>query len=62
MSTEALQVSAMGPLEEWIASYDKSYPYQKPFEQAKDDPIVIVHSSGSTGDAPVLRVVGTNQF
>lgn len=25
------------------------YPYQKSFEEARDDPIVVLHSSGSTG-------------
>lgn len=33
-----------------IASYDRPYPYLKTYEEAKSDPILILHSSGSTGE------------
>lgn len=28
------------------------YPYEKSFEEARSDPIVVLHSSGSTGETP----------
>jgi len=27
------------------------YPYVKTYEEAKDDPILVMHTSGTTGDA-----------
>lgn len=31
-------------------SQPEHYPYQKSFEEARNDPIVVLHSSGSTGN------------
>lgn len=37
--------------EEMMTSSPPHYPYTKTFEEAKNDPIVVLHSSGSTGRA-----------
>lgn len=34
------------------------YPYTKAFEEAKDDPIIILHSSGSTGQSTESKYTG----
>lgn len=33
------------------------YPYEKSFEEARNDPIVVLHSSGSTGE---IRATASN--
>lgn len=33
-------------------SQAEHYPYEKSFEEARSDPIVVLHSSGSTGETP----------
>lgn len=37
------------PLDHWINAFTEKFPYTKTFEEAKWDPILYVHSSGSTG-------------
>ena len=37
-------------LEELLQEEDvPPYPYEKPYEEAKNDPIFVLHTSGSTG-------------
>lgn len=35
-----------------LDSETEHYPYEKSFEEARNDPIVVLHSSGSTGETP----------
>ena len=42
----------MPSLDELLESSPKHYPYIKHFEEVEDDPIIIVHTSGSTGKVP----------
>lgn len=35
-----------------LDSQPEHYPYEKSFEEARNDPIVVLHSSGSTGETP----------
>ena len=35
--------------DEMLNSTVEHYPYDKEFSEAKDDPVVVLHSSGSTG-------------
>ncbi|KAI1505473.1 acetyl-CoA synthetase-like protein [Biscogniauxia marginata] len=44
-----LRIHKVLPLEELIRSDAKHYPFDKEYEDAKWDPILILHSSGSTG-------------
>lgn len=37
------------PEEQWFKSQHKGYPYEKTFKESKWDPVVVLHSSGSTG-------------
>lgn len=37
-------------LEELVREISRPYPYTKTFEEAKDDPLITLHTSGSTGD------------
>ena len=39
----------IGPFDQWIDAYTTPYPYVKSFEDARFDPVVVLHSSGSTG-------------
>ena len=52
------QILSLGPTvqNETVASFDEMldstashYPYDKGFSEAEDDPVVVLHSSGSTG-------------
>lgn len=45
----ALEVTTVQPLSHWIDAFVKPYPYTKSYEDAKWDPIAVLHSSGSTG-------------
>ena len=36
-------------------SQAKRYPYQKGFDEARNDPILVLHSSGSTGETQGLH-------
>jgi acyl-CoA synthetase (AMP-forming)/AMP-acid ligase II len=49
-ATDALECATIAPLDDWIASYIEPFPFTKGYEEAKDDPIIVLHSSGSTGN------------
>jgi thioester reductase-like protein len=44
-----LQMHAIQPLESLLQLRSPHYPYKKSYEEAKWDPVLILHSSGSTG-------------
>ncbi|KFZ02077.1 hypothetical protein V500_00445 [Pseudogymnoascus sp. VKM F-4518 (FW-2643)] len=46
---EGLQVVEVPDLEEMINTPSKPYLYNKTWEEAKDDVVVVIHTSGSTG-------------
>ena len=37
-----------------LESHPKRYPYHKSFSEARNDPILVLHSSGSTGETQDL--------
>lgn len=40
----------VGSVEEWLSSEDaKPFPYGKTWDEARWDPLVVLHTSGSTG-------------
>ncbi|KAI1299559.1 hypothetical protein F5Y03DRAFT_248114 [Xylaria venustula] len=45
-----MQAIESGPLENWFPEEDvEPFPYTKTFEEAERDPVVVLHTSGSTG-------------
>ncbi|KAF2456189.1 hypothetical protein BDY21DRAFT_288244 [Lineolata rhizophorae] len=51
-----LRVIVVPPMSDWIAREPvPHYPYTKTFEEAEDDTVMIVHTSGTTGMPKVLR-------
>ncbi|KAI0013533.1 acetyl-CoA synthetase-like protein [Xylariaceae sp. FL0662B] len=42
--------------DEMVGSTPKHYPYRKSFNEAKNDPIVVLHSSGSTGVPKIVTI------
>ena len=44
-----LRPTQIASLDEILSGTGPQYPYKKSFDEARDDPIVILHSSGSTG-------------
>ena len=44
-----LRIEALAPLDDWLAGSTTPFPYEKTLEESKWDPIVVLHSSGSTG-------------
>ena len=45
-----LQIQAVGSLDEMIQNYGKRYPYEASFAKNRWNPVLILHSSGSTGE------------
>jgi acyl-coenzyme A synthetase/AMP-(fatty) acid ligase len=43
-------------LEQMIAVKSGPYPYNKTYEQAKQDTVLFLHTSGSTGDSKPIRI------
>ena len=46
-----LQSFAVEPLDDMLHGESESYPYEGVFSQACWDPILVLHSSGSTGNS-----------
>lgn len=45
----SLRLEVIPAFEEMLSSSPVFYPHTKSFENAKNDPVVVLHSSGSTG-------------
>ncbi|KAI9745626.1 MAG: hypothetical protein M1818_001160 [Claussenomyces sp. TS43310] len=57
---QGLNCMVIESLDEMLAALAQSFPYEKTFEEAVDDPVVVLHSSGSTGmPKPVVMTHGT---
>ncbi|KAH9890802.1 acetyl-CoA synthetase-like protein [Xylariomycetidae sp. FL2044] len=48
-SNGSLEMQVLPSLEDMLHSAPQPYPYVKSFEEARDEPILVLHSSGSTG-------------
>ena len=44
-----VMLQAVHDFDHWLHSYTKHFPFDKTLDQAKWDPILVLHSSGSTG-------------
>ncbi|POR38206.1 Nonribosomal peptide synthetase [Tolypocladium paradoxum] len=51
-----MQVEVVPSAEEWLESMAAPFPYDRPFEDARWEPFVVLHTSGTTG-IPKLIVV-----
>ena len=51
-ASPAIETDDVPSFEELINSISKPVPYDKTFEEAINDPVVVLHSSGSTGQGP----------
>ncbi|KAI5461942.1 hypothetical protein BGZ63DRAFT_354238 [Mariannaea sp. PMI_226] len=60
-SRPTMRVVDIQPMEHWLTDGpDEPYPYLKTFENAKFDPFVVLHTSGSTGIAkPIVQTHAT---
>lgn len=56
-SDPSVLFEAIPSLNEMLDSSPEHYPYHKAFDEARDDPIVVLHSSGSTGKLHVLYII-----
>ena len=57
---ELLQTVELADFDHWLNQYENPYPFTKSFEEARFDPILVLHSSGSTG-AP-KPITQTHQY
>lgn len=46
----SLHVATVPSFDEMMISDPDPYPYNKSFHESRDDPVVVLHSSGSTGE------------
>ncbi|KAI1082141.1 acetyl-CoA synthetase-like protein [Whalleya microplaca] len=46
---QTIRLEAIPSFQDMLESKPRHFPFHKTFEQAKDDPVLIMHSSGSTG-------------
>ncbi|KAI1774063.1 acetyl-CoA synthetase-like protein [Hypoxylon cercidicola] len=59
-AASSLRSEVIPTFEEMLSTSPVSYPYTKSFEDAKNDPVVVLHSSGSTGiPRPITMTHGT---
>ena len=50
-----LQILAVQSLGDMVLDYDKHYPYEVKFSDVRWDPVLVLHSSGSTGKVDVIQ-------
>lgn len=47
-----VETAEIAPFDHWSRLFSKPFVYEKSFEDSKWDPILVLHSSGSTGKMP----------
>ena len=60
MESSPLETTLLATFDHWQEAHTTPFPFSKSFEEARFDPIVVLHSSGSTG-AP-KPIVQTHQY
>ena len=55
---EDLQITAVRSLSDMLPEYHEHYPYDVAFSDVRLDPVLILHSSGSTGKSFMLETAG----
>ena len=53
-NVSTLQAYPLERLDHWTETHTKSYPFTKNFEESKWDPILVLHSSGTTGPPKLI--------
>ena len=54
MQKKDLQIFAIQSLDDMIQEYTRYYPYDVNYTDVRWDPVLILHSSGSTGEPPLV--------
>lgn len=49
VASHEIEILEIPTVEELLAKVYPSYPYEKSFEQARTEPLVVLHTSGTTG-------------
>ena len=49
-----LQIFAVQSLSDMVLEYNNIYPYEVKFSDVRWDPVLILHSSGSTGEVNII--------
>ena len=57
---QTISTYVVATFEEYSSARCDPFHYSKTFDEAKDDPIIVLHSSGSTGDPK--PITNTNAF
>lgn len=60
MGNDLLCIVEVAPFDKWLDAYEHPYPFTKSFEEARFHPVLVLHSSGSTG-AP-KPITQTHQY
>ena len=50
-----LQIFGVQSLDDMLMEYNKHYPYEVKFSDVRWDPVLILHSSGSTGEVNFVQ-------
>jgi len=50
----SFSTNAVPDFQTMLESHPERYPYLKSFSEARNDPVVVLHSSGSTGESQRL--------
>ena len=53
-----LQIFTVQSLSDMLQEHSKSYPYEVEFANVRWDPVLVLHSSGSTGKLPTQKQPG----
>ncbi|KAE8449384.1 hypothetical protein EG329_008285 [Mollisiaceae sp. DMI_Dod_QoI] len=56
IGSSRLQLCCIPSLEEMVSSKTSHYPYTKTYEEAKNDTVLILHTSGSTGCPKPIKI------
>ena len=51
LAANPMRVLIISSLEELMTADHPHYPYEKTFEEARNDPFIVLHTSGTTGKA-----------
>lgn len=55
-----LKAYLMFPLDHMMKEHSRRYPYNKDFKAVEKDPVLVCHTSGSTGETERRQVPGCN--
>jgi thioester reductase-like protein len=60
LAARPMRVEEIPPLAHWLQGEHRPFPYTKTFAEARSEPFVVLHTSGSTGmPKPIVQTHGT---